>query len=770
MDEMVLQAQKWVNLMYGNNVGFQKAPENGKTGWQTMFALTMGLQIELGITTLAPSFGPTTLAKLTEKFPKIGTGTNTPKNVVKLIQSGMYCKGYDGGDINGDFSKITEAGVKKLQGHIGSSQSNGIITPKLFKALLNMDAYISVMNGSEKIRSIQQWLNKTYIHRREFFYMPYDGHFSRDVQKYLMYAIQYEIGMNDDTANGNFGPGTQAGIKQNQLKQGDSDTSHKFVHLFQAAMTFNGWEVSFDGTFSSQVATKVKEFQHFSLLSVNGQGNFQTWASLLVSTGDTERRGQACDCVTEITQSRAQTLLSKGYQIVGRYLTNVEGSSLNKKIQPGELDTIFNSGLRLFPIYQTYGGEADYFSETQGREDAELAYKAALKYGFNQGTIIYFAVDYDATDEEIQMNILPHFKGINKKIKELGLNYRVGIYGSRNVCIQVSAENLAITSFVSGMSTGFSGNLGFPLPSNWAFDQISTITIGSGESLIEIDNNIYSGRDKGVDNVNGSNDLNSDFMTYLGKVEKLAKEYILKTGTNKESHKLVAEFFREPSYSGIEWDIVAGKIDKEFVQYVKENGGQRYDTIIDLETFISFDVAHLFAAMDGVFYNGIPQPYEATLADGAGWMGDLITTLVDYKNHKGEYDSAYTLAMDYIAATKVDGFYNLDDYIQDIDGWNLAYRTLNLGSDTLAYSVKQYYEKFTLNRYNYFFETRHANDTDYLLESVSHAYADSPTTLIGAFRIALLLKNGALDTDFNVQVKSDIIKAYVDILKNKLDN
>ncbi|MFL2099124.1 hypothetical protein ACEN37_12870, partial [Marinilactibacillus psychrotolerans] len=55
-----------------------------------------------------------------------------------------------------------------------------------------------------------------------------------------------------------------------------------------------------------------------------------------------------------------------------------------------------------------------------------------------------------------------------------------------------------ITSFVSGMSTGFSGNLGYPLPKNWAFDQISTITLGSGEGLIEIDNNIKSGRDNGV--------------------------------------------------------------------------------------------------------------------------------------------------------------------------------------------------------------------------------------------------------------------------------
>jgi len=52
------------------------------------------------------------------------------------------------------------------------------------------------------------------------------------------------------------------------------------------------------------------------------------------------------------------------------------------------------------------------------------------------------------------------------------------------------------------MSTGFSGNLGFPLPEDWAFDQISTITVGAGDGAIEIDNNINSGRDSGQNSFN----------------------------------------------------------------------------------------------------------------------------------------------------------------------------------------------------------------------------------------------------------------------------
>lgn len=54
--------------------------------------------------------------------------------------------------------------------------------------------------------------------------------------------------------------------------------------------------------------------------------------------------------------------------------------------------------------------------------------------------------------------------------------------------MRVSNLGYAYSSFVGDMSTGFSGNLGFKMPSNWAFDQFVTTTIGSGNGEIEIDN------------------------------------------------------------------------------------------------------------------------------------------------------------------------------------------------------------------------------------------------------------------------------------------
>jgi peptidoglycan hydrolase-like protein with peptidoglycan-binding domain len=501
MDGMVQRAQQFVNNTYVARQipGIPRLEEDGKTSWAVMYALTRCLQYELGITSLSDAFGPTTLSTLQSRWPSIDdTAPGVPSNVIRIIQSGLYCKGYDGGGFTGTYQSAAD-GVMALKADAGITGALGgsATTPKVFKAILNMDPYVVVSGGSDAVRSIQQWMNTNYLHRRNFFVIPCDGHFSRDVQKALMFAIQYGLGMSDDVANGNFGPGTQSGLRSIVLGPGSSGT---WVQLFSAAMIFNKRVgLSFTSTWDANLTNRTTDFQNFCVLPATGRGDFQTWASLLVSTGDPTRRGQAVDCVTEITAARAATLRGQGYQIVGRYLSNVPRTTLNKKIQPGELATIVNNGLRYFPIYQTYGGEASYFNFLQGVADGSAAVERARSYGMPANTRIYFAVDFDALDHQVTSNILPHFEGIKSAVNRYGQEFRIGVYGPRNVCSRVGNAGLTTASFVSGMSTGFSGNLGYPLPVDWAFDQISTITVGSGTGAIEIDNDIVSGIDRGQD-------------------------------------------------------------------------------------------------------------------------------------------------------------------------------------------------------------------------------------------------------------------------------
>ena len=507
MDQMVLDVQKWVNSNYLGKTGYYTTgiDENGKTGWSTVYALTRALQIELGITNTADSFGPTT-ERIYKQWGEMTLGSvpNTPqgKKIVQILQGAMYCKGYSPGGFNGTFGEGTKAAVQRLQSDANLPVKDGKVYTHVFKAFLTMDAYVLTSGGSSTIREIQRQLNNRYFQTSGV--QPCDGHYQRQTNRALIYGLQTEMGIPAAQQTGAVGPSTRSGLPT--LSQGS--TQANFIRLLKYALVFNGYELdSLDGNFNGVVRSVINGFQLFVQLEVNGIADQRTWLSLLVSTGDTTRKGTASDCITMITPARAQTLVNEGYKVVGRYLTNASAAGLNKKIQPGELNNIFNAGLSIFPIYQTIGSNVNYFNERQGTTDATLAVRAAKSYGFREGTTIYFAVDFDAYDYQVTSNILPYFRAIFTRMRAMKENYKIGVYGPRNVCIRVSENNYAQTSFVCGMSTGFSGNLGYPLPQNWAFDQISTITIGNGTGRIEIDNNIQSGRDNGVSSVTSPNIL-----------------------------------------------------------------------------------------------------------------------------------------------------------------------------------------------------------------------------------------------------------------------
>lgn len=297
------------------------------------------------------------------------------------------------------------------------------------------------------------------------------------------------------------------------------------MQLFTAAMVLNKRPVSFTNSFTSSLADSVSVFQAFMKLAVNGQGDFGTWSSLLVSYGDQTRQGEACDGITKITPARAQALKSAGYKYIGRYLYNPSTTSLpEKEIQPGELATIKQYGLRCFPIYQTWARSVDYYSVSQGVADCLNAAFKAEEHGFKPGSRIYFAVDYDAMNDEVTSHILPYFRSVKEQMDRLGSPYKIGVYGPRNACSRISAEGYADTSFVSDMSSGFSGNLGYAMPENWAFDQIVTKVVGSGDGRIEIDNNIASGRDTGQGDFHPAPPQKLDIGFNLSHWEALAKE------------------------------------------------------------------------------------------------------------------------------------------------------------------------------------------------------------------------------------------------------
>lgn len=490
MDYWVQKGQVWLNSTYGNVPGFVKAPTTGVTGWSTMYSLTRALQHELGITTLSDNFGDQTLSALTTKIGSVSSST-TSSNVIAILQVAFWCKGYPGGYTFGTWDDDVSSSVAKVRTNLGLP-SGQTVPPKVFKSVLTMDAYIRVGSGTDRVRQVQQWLNGRYIARADYALVPCDGSHSRQVQKGLMYAIQYEVGLLDGTANGNFGPATQAGIKSYGIVAlGASDTSRKMIQLFQAALVLNGYEPPFNGTFDGTTQKQMNAFQAFMELGVTASTTYGTWASLLVSSGDPGRPVRACDTRTPLTAGTARMLYGAGYRTVGRYVNG----AVDKRITHAEAEIIWAAGLTWFPIYQEANDTAAEFSSTKGNVQGQRMAMRLRQLGIASGTRAFLGIDFDATAADIDALVVPHLREASFAMGAAkSVTHVLCAYGTRNVCARLADESLSAASFVSDMSTGYSGNLGFPMPSNWAYDQIAEIPIGTAPDNTKIDRDAASSR------------------------------------------------------------------------------------------------------------------------------------------------------------------------------------------------------------------------------------------------------------------------------------
>lgn len=717
MDLKVLEAQQWVNTTYGQISSYVRCPENGAVGWSTMYSLVMGLQHELGISPVVASFGPTTMAKLQallDPSGEIGFGWDKNANIVRIIQHGLFCKGYWGANEYGEFETSTSNAIQTLQANMGllvDGVPGSTVNAKLFRSILNMDAYVVLAGGTMKIRSIQQWLNGRYWRKDAYSLGPCDGIYSRDVQRSLMIALQYELGIG--APNGNFGPGTQAGLRSRTLRQGDSGI---FVELFSSACVFNepvplGGEIGDVRTvqksaFDAKLTEYVSVFQQFSQLPVTGQGDYQTWAQLLVSMGDPDRPATGCDTRFPITPSRAQWLVNNGYRAIGRYIYDPPGSTLDKDIKPGELQTIFDAGMSVLPIYQDNARRLSDFTYTQGYQHALKAHERAVSYGFNRGTVIYFAVDYDATQYDIDTAIVPYFQGVQAGLAYNGKKYLHGVYGSRNVCSNVTKKTYARHSFVSGMSWGFSGNLGFPLPPNWSFNQIKEFTVTNGADTFDLDRNIWrtEGGDPGQTSINNPAGAADAFIAYVQNLYDCARQY-----GKGNPNQLVMEYIRSKKYGTGEWTVLIGDVDRDFLRFANSKGFSIMTEFQDPFTGYTIGAEHLMATANGHLL--IPQPdnpKQANPGDIAGWGGDLLTFYRDWRNASASYSSGYTFAMDKLAKPGITSSFGFEDLIEDADGYLLARRVAS-GAD-IATAVSQHYSgNGGLKRFTNYFQQRFSN-------------------------------------------------------------
>lgn len=711
MDVMVLKTQEWLNKTYSGDSRYNKIAEDGKTGWTTIYALTRALQIELGITTTADNFGPSTRNKFSAKYPsgilQQADGATKEDNIYAIIQGTLWCKGYGtgSGEITKHFYGGTGSAIKRLKtdayGLTLGTIVDSTVTLNVMIALLSMNQYVllTASGGNSAIREIQQQLNRDY--EAYVGLMPCDGLYGREMNKALIKVLQAIEGLTPEEATGSFGATTKR-LCPIFPPNGDPNA----ISLFRSALMCNGYFIGKGTSWDLLLEFTVKTFQKDLCLPVTGIADLNTWMSLLLSSGNPDRKATVCDTRFEITNERADQLINMGYSIVGRYLTGGDF----KQLRPDEPQRIIGKGLQFFPIFQESSTNLTYFTYERGKQDAIKASNAAKTFGIPENIVIYFAVDTDVLDYDITRYLKSYFMGVWHSLDSM---YKVGIYGTRNVCTQIMDAGYAETCFVSDMSTGFSGNMGFKMPSNWNFDQFNEISLSPDWGIDKVG---YSGRYPAVNRLNIIPNI-LGLVPDIHSLELLFKDYyeelfnaapnVIPLLTSERLALGVTNFLRSQKYNGTTWTLTTGRaIEEGFLDYVLKKNKDLYNKMMK---YISSDVlyvldsigqgrmdlAHLAATTECYVNCTVPKPWT-------GWAGDLATgmddTTIAYSKDKSKTITEWAKIIVGSEASSC----NFVDLCCDADAIELA-RLIKASKSLdapLSSAIQTYYSSASLNRYS----------------------------------------------------------------------
>lgn len=736
-DPHITWIQNWLNETYGSVPGWGDLEVTGRTGWPTMYALRRSLQFELGIETLGDGFGDQTKSAFISQIGRIDNGT-TDENLLRLVSGSLWCKGHAGiyEEARDDAEPVTfdevEDGVANARENLGLDADETYVDVKLMASLMSMDAdrIPLTSDGTQAVRDVQQWLNATYSNRRDFELGPTDGMFSRQVQKSMMFALQYEFGMDDDTANGNFGPGTRAGLRDYaQVGPGSTDGESNFVRLYQGAMRFNLYEVPFSGSFDDQTSSMTSDFQSFMEIPISGEGDYTTWANLLVSSGDTSISTEGFDTSMQLTVSSAHEAVENGYTHVGRYIVGA-----GKFLTTPELYALKDSGLRVWPIHQRFNNEVRHMTYSNGYDHGIEAMDRARVLGLPDNVTLYFSVDFDPVDVEIEGPVREYFQGVNDALALTCLgDIRVGIYGTRNVCQIIIDAELAKAAFVSGMSTGFSGNMGVRMPEAWHYNQIVELSEEESGFGVNIDKVVVSSK---ADAVNLDNytpppeavdrpitDTGFDYVyEWIAEAESACERALVEESTvgfdltfyTGHIPTAVAHQIRLDDY----WSSLWRTYTNISSTATDERSGAALGTCLSTMSEVQpsrptsdRDVTHWAATFLGYHIWGISSPADSfRTGDLGGWALDLLQAWGVYAR-EGQPGDVYDWMETNLGKSDESAF-GYDDLVADADAYLCAAMMQNDGVGQLSSAMRNVYQQDAASRLARFYNDRFGQSSE----------------------------------------------------------
>lgn len=144
---------------------------------------------------------------------------------------------------------------------------------------------------------------------------------------------------------------------------------------------------------------------------------------------------KGCDAPREVASVIPQ-IKAAGLGFVARYFS-FNGA---KNLSASEAQRLSAAGIKIVSVFEARGDVYSSFTAAQGAKDAAQALQLAAQVGQPKGSGVYFAVDFDASADQIAGGISAYFAAVNDALHG---QYRVGVYGSGLVCESLGDAGLA---------------------------------------------------------------------------------------------------------------------------------------------------------------------------------------------------------------------------------------------------------------------------------------------------------------------------------------
>ena len=172
------------------------------------------------------------------------------------------------------------------------------------------------------------------------------------------------------------------------------------------------------------------------------------------------------------TTTKLSGLAANGVTAIIRYYARFT-QQREKRLIRSEAEAILNAGMSIAVVHQAAGDQAAAFSHDSGIADATYARNYGAKViGQPDGSAIYFAVDFDADQPEVNNRIVPYFQAVRSVLQSSDLlpKYKVGVYGDGVTLKTLLDGGLVEFTWIS-QSLGFPGTRQFKSSNRWTLFQ-----------------------------------------------------------------------------------------------------------------------------------------------------------------------------------------------------------------------------------------------------------------------------------------------------------